>query len=260
MSTITGGGESRIILVTGANRGVGLAIVQNLATHPVVSQNAVFFLASRDLAAGEDAVAHLRSLGVAAPIHALALDVTSNRSIRAAVTQIEAEYGKLDVLVNNAGIGINPKEDDLSDFRDVWARTYDVNVVSVAVATTLFLPLLRKSGGGLVINVSSARASMTRSATGQLPPTASMAYSISKTALNALTLEFSKDPRNENVSFQLVSPGHCRTQLNNYRGLRDPLEGADVVAELVLAKEGSIKNAGFWETVGASRELVEIPW
>ncbi len=75
-----------------------------------------------------------------------------------------------------------------------------------------------------------------------------------------LTIEMSRDPANENVEFQLVGPGHCKTAFNGYRGIRDPIEGANVVVELLKAVKGKYKNAGFWETKGASLDLVEIPW
>jgi NAD(P)-dependent dehydrogenase (short-subunit alcohol dehydrogenase family) len=135
-------------------------------------------------------------------------------------------------LVNNAGFATVPSAVDFSDLRDAFAEVLDVT--SVAVTTTTFLPLLRKStSGGKVMNIPSRRASLTRSADGKLPPTASIPYSVSKTALNMLTVEMSRDPANKDVEFQMVSPGHCNTAFNGYRGQRDPLEGSNVIVELV---------------------------
>lgn len=274
--------NARVILCTGANRGIGFAIVQALASHPDTA-NSVLLLGCRDANKGEEAIDQLRhsldaggSGGIASQLRVVTLDVTSDASIRAAVEEIDAKHGRLDVLINNAGYAAIPSaEDSAEDWRDVYARVYDTNVTSVALTMRFFLPLLRKSsfpsssstegrgggGGGKIINVSSARGSVTLSATGVLPPTVSIPYSLSKTALNMLTVEMSRDPLNKDLEFHLVSPGHCKTAFNGFRGTRDPLEGANVVVELVRNTEkGRFKNAGFWETKGASRDLVEIPW
>ena len=250
----------KVILVTGANRGIGFAIIQGLASNPK-TQNSTFLLGCRDLKNGEKAVEELQSLGINSEVIPLVLDVASDPSIQNAIQVIEKQYGHVDVLVNNAGYAAIPSANDFSAWRETYAKVMQTNVSSVALATQLFLPLLRTSlNGGQVINVSSGRGSIALSAGGILPPTVSIPYSISKTALNMLTVEMSRDPANKNVEFQLVSPGHCKTAFNGYRGTRDPLEGANVVVELVKAEKGKHKNCGFWETKGADLELVEIPW
>jgi NAD(P)-dependent dehydrogenase (short-subunit alcohol dehydrogenase family) len=164
------------------------------------------------------------------------------------------------VLINNAGAAVIPSAPDFSDYRSAFSSVYDTNVTSVAITMQLFLPLLRKSPSSIIINVSSGRGSLGISSSGKMPPTVSMPYSISKTALNALTLEMAKFPENEGVQFHVIGPGHCKTEFNGYRGTRDPLEGANVVVELVNAEKGTVPNAGFWQTEGASKELVRIPW
>jgi NAD(P)-dependent dehydrogenase (short-subunit alcohol dehydrogenase family) len=93
-----------------------------------------------------------------------------------------------------------------------------------------------------------------------MPPTVSVPYSISKVTLNALTVEMSRYEENKGVVFVVVSPGHCRTGLNGFRGARDPMEGAGVVVECVIRGFGEVGNAKFWETRGESRELVRVPW
>jgi len=250
----------RVILVTGANRGIGFAIVQALASNTKTA-NSTFLLGCRVIEKGNEAVKQLRGQGIALDASPVVIDVTSDSSIRHAVHIVEEQYGHLHVLINNAGYGAIPSKTDFSDWREIYAKVLDTNVTSVALTTQLFLPLLRKSvNGGRVINVSSGRGSVALSASRQLPPTVSIPYCISKTALNMLTIEMSRDPVNENVEFQLVGPGHCKTAFNGYRGTRDPIEGANVVVELLKAVKGKYKNAGFWETKGASLDLVEIPW
>lgn len=94
-----------------------------------------------------------------------------------------------------------------------------------------------------MINISSGRASIHALTTGQLPPTASIPYSISKVALNVLGLELAK--LYPDVKFYAANPGHCKTALNGFKGARDPLDGAKVVIELALASEGGFES-GFW--------------
>ncbi|KAI1618154.1 hypothetical protein EDD37DRAFT_646968 [Exophiala viscosa] len=250
----------RVILVTGANRGIGRAIIQALASHPQTTKS-IFLMGCRDLKKGEESIRELRSQGITSVVQPLTIDVASDASIQDAAGTVQQRHGHLDVLINNAGYAAIPSASDLSDWRSVYAAVYDTNVTSVALTVAHFLPLLRQSPyGGRVVNISSARASATMLANGLLPPTVAIPYSVSKAALNLLTIEMSRDSANKDVEFQLVSPGHCKTALNNYRGARDPLEGANVVVGLVTAEKGQYKNAGFWETKGASMDLVEIPW
>lgn len=250
----------RVILVTGANRGIGFAIIQALASYPQTAK-CHFLLGCRDLKKGEEAIQELESKGITSAVQPVTIDVTSDASIRDAVSVVQQQYGQLDVLINNAGYAAIPSAPDFSDWRKVYATVYDINVTSVALTMAHFLPLLRHSPhGGRVINVSSTRGSTTMSSAGLLPSTVAIPYSVSKAALNLLTVEMSRDAANKDVEFQLVSPGHCKTALNNYRGARDPLEGANVVVTLVAAEKGQYKSSGFWETKGASMELVEIPW
>jgi NAD(P)-dependent dehydrogenase (short-subunit alcohol dehydrogenase family) len=249
--------SQRVVLITGANRGIGFAILQSLALR---SPSDHYLLGCRDLLKGQIAVQELRKLGVTAPIDPIQMDVTSDESLHAAVQTVEWKFGRLDVLVNNAGAAVIPSAPDFSDYRFAFSTVYDTNVTSVAITMQLFLPLLRKSPSGIVINVSSARGSLGISSSGKMPPTVSIPYSVSKTALNALTLEMAKFPENQGVQFHVIGPGHCKTEFNGFRGTRDPLEGANVVVELVNAEKGTVTNAGFWQTEGASRELVRIPW
>lgn len=204
--------------------------------------------------------AELCKLGVKSPIDTLQIEVTSDDSLRAAVQTFQSKFGCLDVLINNAGAGVIPSAPDFSDYRSAFSTVYDTNVTSVAVTMQLFLPLLRNSLLGIVINVSSGRGSLAISSLGKMPPTVSIPYSVSKTALNALTLEMAKFPENESVQFQVFGPGHCKTEFNGYRGTRDPLEGANVVVELVNAEKGTVPNVGFWQTEDSAKELVRIPW
>lgn len=246
--------DRRIVLVTGGNRGIGHAIGGSLATR---LHNSVILLTCRDLEVGYQAIRSLPQNGSNA-VEPLQLDVSSDDSIRQAMSTICDRYGQLDVLINNAGFAAIPSQPDSSDLRSIYQNIFNVNVSSVALLTTLALPLLRRSrAGGKVIQIGSARGSITRLANGDLPPTVSVGYSISKTALHALTLQMAIDPDNSAVEFQIASPGHCKTAFNGYKGARDPSEGANVVVELVVSHRRPTKC---WETHGTSRELIEVPW
>ena len=162
------------------------------------------------------------------------------------------------VLINNAGIAAVP-EGDLQSRRATYNEILNTNVTSVANVSLAFMPLLTQNRSSSdqrprIINISSGRASLSRTTTGSLPPTVSIPYSISNVALNALTIEMQKTY--QDVLFYATNPGHCKTQFNHYRGTREPLEGARVVTELVNGDY----EWGFWETTGSKGEATLVPW
>ncbi|KAF2649284.1 NAD(P)-binding protein [Lophiostoma macrostomum CBS 122681] len=237
----------KIILVTGANRGLGNAITHALAS---AYPQHTYILGIRTLSSSTTALTDLRAAFPDTTFSAIELDVSSDASIAAAAAHLTATYPHLDVLVNNAGIATRaqPGQDA---WREQCNRVLDVNCTAVGAVTWAFMPLLKAGGEPQVINLSSARASMHLQTTAQLPPTASIPYSVSKTALNVLMLELAKlEP---GVLFQAVltvlwrqSPGHCRTALNGFTGKKEPLDGAEVVVRLV-GDEGERWGQGFWE-------------
>lgn len=141
---------------------------------------------------------------------------------------------------------------------EAYTSILNTNVTSVALMINAFTSLLRVAkSGGRVINVSSARASLTRSTEGKLPPSVVIPYNVSKTALNMLTVEYSKLLAPE-IRVNAVSPGHCKTAFNGYRGTKDPKDGAKVVVELAVGK-GVDFTGGFWE-VEEDGELRKVEW
>ena len=176
---------SPVILVPGANRGIGFAIVQSTALR---DPNGTYILACRSQSAGSTAIQELQKLGVTAPLDIVVLDVTEDASILAAKEVVEKKYGKLDsklrfltkqkksradervVLVNNAGIAVVQKDpNDLSDLRNSFNATFNANVSSVAAVTNVFLPLLHLSSYPRAIHISSGRASLQRSTQANFP-------------------------------------------------------------------------------------------
>lgn len=167
------------------------------------------------------------------------------------------------MLVNNAGMAVVQKDpDDLADLRNSFNTTFNGNITSVAAVTSIFLPLLRLSSHPRVIHISSGRASLTRSTQGNLPPTAVVAYSISKVALNALTIEQQKQENarqeGEKVDFYAANPGHCKTAFNGWKGTKDPLDGAEVVVQLVVGERGKWTPGSFLEFEEGQMRVV--PW
>ncbi len=157
--------------------------------------------------------------------------------------------------------------------RENFNSTFNANITSVMAVTSTFLPLLHKSQEPKVVNVSSGRGSVTRSANSQLPPTAVVSYGVSKSALNALTVDMQRaedagiidvdgkrveKEGDGKVEFWAANPGHCKTAFNGFRGKKDPIDGAEVVVQLVLAERGKWKKGAFWEfEEGGMRE---VPW
>ncbi|KAI4211139.1 MAG: hypothetical protein LQ351_006039 [Letrouitia transgressa] len=243
----------RTVLVTGANRGIGFSILQALATK---SPSDRYLLGTRTIESGHAAVAQLREQGITSTIDVLQLDVTSNASITAAEQFIREKAGKLDILINNAGLAQLPGS-SLIEQRASYNSTLNTNVASIAVLTSALMPLLLAAPSPRVIHNSSERGSLTRNLAGTMPPTMVVAYNVSKTALNALTIQQAiAEPR---VKFYAANPGFCKTAFNGFQGFRDPLDGAKVFVELAFAPEGKYQG-GFWEMGDQDLEARTVPW
>ncbi|MFH7597073.1 SDR family oxidoreductase [Streptomyces racemochromogenes] len=223
----------RLALVTGANRGIGFETARLLAAEGVR-----VLLSGRDREAVQAAVEELRGSGL--PVEPLVLDVTDGDGIRAAAAEVERSYGRLDILVNNAAIrveeyGRKPSEQPL----ERWRRTFDTNLFAVVEVTRAFLPLLRRSPAGRVVNLSSLLgsvgthgdpASYAHSDTFKSLP----AYSASKSALNSWTVHLAYELRDTPVKVNAVHPGYTRTGLNDGAGDLTPAEGARTGAAMAL--------------------------
>lgn len=216
--------DPMIALVTGGNKGIGREIAAQLA-----DLGHIVIIGARSLERGEQAAAELRAGGGSAT--AVALDVTDPDSVAAAADKVAAEYGRLDALINNAGISHQPGEDfagqsprsaDLGHIRYV----FETNVFGVITVTSAFLPLLRLSASPRIVNVSSSAGSLASiSDFGNTDPIA-LGYVPSKTALTAVTLMYARDLVSEHILVNAVCPGFVATDLNGHRGLLTPAEGA----------------------------------
>lgn len=236
-----------VALVTGANKGIGREIVAQLA-----GLGMTVLLAARDPERRAEAVAALRAAG--GDVHPIALDVTDPASAPAAAAQIEAEYGRLDILVNNAGISGGYGQPPSTADPEVVHNVFDTNVFGVLRVTNAMLPLLIRSPAARIVNVSSTVGSLAvmtdpDGPLAEMP--ASAAYVPSKTALNALTIQYAKDLAKAGVLVNAACPGLCATDFTHGHGDRTAAQGAAIAVRLATRPEGT---GGFYEDAG------RIPW
>jgi NAD(P)-dependent dehydrogenase (short-subunit alcohol dehydrogenase family) len=239
--------EQRIALVTGANKGIGYEIAAGLG-----ALGWSIGVGARDQQRRDAAVDKLHAAGVDA--FGVALDVTDDASVAAAAGLIEERAGRLDVLVNNAGItGGSPQMPttvDLSTMRTV----VETNVLGVIRVTNAMLPLLRRSASPRIVNMSSSVGSLTRQTSpgGAAGPIA-VAYSPSKTFLNAVTVQYAKELHDTNILINAACPGFVATDLNGFRGVRTPEQGAAIAIRLATLPDDG-PTGGFFEDAGT------VPW
>jgi NAD(P)-dependent dehydrogenase (short-subunit alcohol dehydrogenase family) len=217
--------QQKIALVTGANKGIGFETARRLG-----ELGMTVLIGARDQTRGQQAEAELRQEGITA--HAVQLDVTDDASVQEAAKYIEAEYGRLDILVNNAAIPTlsrqrsAPSTTDLDDMRAV----YEVNVFGVLRVTNAMLPLLRQSPAARIVNVSSEVGSISSqtdpaSPLSQLPAVAQ--YPSSKAALNMITAMYAKELKDTPIKVNAANPGYCATDFNDNSGFRTAAQGAE---------------------------------
>ncbi|KAJ4153708.1 hypothetical protein LMH87_010182 [Akanthomyces muscarius] len=249
-----------VTLVTGGNRGIGYAIVKLLAARLA---SPTIIIGCRDVAAGKRAVDELRGEGMKADLDVVRMDIEDDNAIQEAVAVVSQKYGKLDYLVNNAARVTRPESEKFEDIRRAANEVYNNGVTSNEVVTRAFLPLLRKATSPRVVMVSSARGSIGMTAAKQLPPAAVVSYCVSKAALNMLTLhlQLEEDSRGDGearVGYWAVSPGHCNTAFNGFKGRKKPEEGAEMVARLLEAEAGEFEAGTFWQYEDGVLE--EVKW
>ena len=228
----------KIALITGANKGIGFETARQLG-----EQGVTVLVGARDEVRGKDAADSLAARGIkAAPVR---IDVTDATSVAEAAAEIERRHGRLDVLVNNAGVagGFHgaPSEATAGDMREV----YETNVFGVVTVTNAMLPLLRRAGAGRIVNMSSHLGSLVLNSDPDSPFARlnMIAYQSSKTALNAITVAYAKELRGTAIKINVAHPGVVATDINGHRGQRTPEEGAVIVVRLALLDDAGPSGA-----------------
>jgi NAD(P)-dependent dehydrogenase (short-subunit alcohol dehydrogenase family) len=239
--------QQRVAVVTGANKGIGLEIARQLARKGIR-----VYLGSRDEARGREAAEKLRAEGL--EVSPLRLDVTNERSVTDVVQQVEREAGRLDILVNNAGIAIDDGPPSRVSL-DVIRRTYETNVFGLVRVTQAFLPLLRRSDAGRIVNLSSGLGSLTQNSDPRWPYAAVkfLAYNSSKTAVNAATIQFAWELRDTPIKVNAADPGYVATDLNRHQGIRSVEQGAATPVRLALLPPDG-PTGGYFNDDGV------VPW
>ena len=222
---------SKIALITGANKGIGFETARQLAA----SGGVHVVLASRDRAKGVDAALKLQAEGL--DVEALTLDVTDAASIAAAVKEIEKKFGRLDILINNAGIAVQNGSKKVSEETlDVWRKTFDTNLFALIAVTQAFLPLLKKAPAGRIVNLSSVLASLALHSDPASPiyDFKVPAYNVSKTAVNSWTVQLAYELRDTQIKVNAAHPGWVKTEMGGPSAPMEIVDGAKTSVALAL--------------------------
>jgi NAD(P)-dependent dehydrogenase (short-subunit alcohol dehydrogenase family) len=240
--------KTKRALVTGANKGIGRETARRLA-----ELGMTVLVGARDRARGEAAVNELRESS--RDVHLVVLDVADEKRVARAAADVAERFGKLDVLVNNAGIAFgasSPSDQALEAMRHIFAT----NVFGPIAVAQAFLPLLEKAPAARMVNVSSSVGSLGL-ATDPESPIAQMVglfgYAASKTALNAFTLRLANELCDKRIKVNAACPGYVATDLNRHTGPRSVEQGAEIIVRLATLPDDG-PTGGFFNDAG------RVPW
>jgi NAD(P)-dependent dehydrogenase (short-subunit alcohol dehydrogenase family) len=227
--------NNKVALITGANRGIGLETARQLG-----KQGITVIIGSRDAKQGEAAAAKLRSEGIAA--ESVRLDVGNEADRRAAYKYIEQNHGKLDILINNAGVHFETGPHSTGGEAipasktpmDTWRKTFDTNFFAPIALTQTLLPLIRKAPAGRIVNLSSILGSLTLHSDPSSPiyDFKAPAYDVSKTALNGFTVHLAYELRETKIKVNSAHPGWVKTEMGGKEAPMEITDGAKTSVRL----------------------------
>ena len=242
--------SKKTALITGANKGIGLETARQLG-----KKGMTVLVGARDARKGEAASEQLRQEGIDA--HPLTLDVSEPESIAQAAAEVERDFGRLDVLVNNAGVMLDDKEKKVSEQSlATWRETFNTNLFGLIATTQAFLPLLRKSEAGRIVNLSSILGSIEFHAEPGSPVYESKdqpAYNVSKSAVNAFTVQLAYELKETPLKVNAAHPGWVKTEMGGEGAMMEIVDGART--SVALATLGADGPSGTFVHMGEA-----LPW
>jgi NAD(P)-dependent dehydrogenase (short-subunit alcohol dehydrogenase family) len=228
--------DKRVAVVTGGNRGIGLEICRQLARAGMH-----VILTARDEAKGKAAA---KKLGV----ESHQLDVDSDESVKAFARWIKDTHGRCDVLINNAGVMLDPRGSRVLDSKiETYRDTLETNLIGPLRMIQAIAPLMKKQGYGRIVNMSSGQGQLSDMGVG------TPAYRVSKTALNALTRTTAADLHGTGILANAMCPGWVRTDMGGSGAPRSVEQGADTALWLATLPDNG-------PTGGYFRDRKPIPW
>ena len=243
--------QKKVALITGANRGIGFETARQLG-----QQNVIVLVGARDIDTARAASDKLTAEKIEA--YPVVLDVNSETDRKAAADFISQKFGSLDILINNAGVGgeggiLNAHTSTTTD--QEFQNVFRTNVLSVVAMTREFLPLIKKSEAGRIVNVSSILGSLTLQSAPNSPiaPMKAFAYNASKTAVNAFTIHLAAELKDSKIKVNSAHPGWVKTELGTQHAQLEVSEGAKTSVDLALL--GPDGPTGKFIHAGA-----ELPW
>jgi len=239
--------EQKIAVVTGANRGIGFEICRQLAQ----KKNMLVILTSRDEKKGREACRALQQKETA--IHYGHLDVTSASSIRQFAQKLKKEFGRCDILINNAGVFLDRSADSV-DFSGIFQteietirQTMETNVYGPLLLCQALVPLMKENNYGRIVNMSSGMGQLSDMGGGYV------GYRLSKVSLNALTRILTAELKDKNILVNSMCPGWVKTEMGGSEATRSVAEGADTAVWLSTLPDSGPRGKFF-------RDRKEIPW
>ena len=240
--------NKKTVLITGANKGIGFETARQLG-----EKGFQVLVGARDETKGAAAVEKLKAEGFDADF--VKIDATDAETIKNAAQTIGEKYGNLDVLINNAGIAVDMGHQPSEVSQEMLRQTFDTNFFGVIAVTQAFLPLIKKSAAGRIVNVSSGLGSLTQNSdpTWEFYEAKPLAYNASKTALNAFTVILAHELKDTNIKVNSADPGYTATDLNGNQGSKTVEQGASVITDLAtLPHDGA--TGSYFDDQGV------LPW